>query len=167
MTDIWRNKTTDQIKHRLKMYFCMWLFLSILHYMNWLWSSASSVEASARTCSKFIIASIMEAVTTDHACVFTWCLRNWCLYYKAVELYLKCTSYMYVTFNRGESLEHSTAIQSNSRQVIAEFPIMLNLKSLFALTADPALQGVVQKHVFGKLSNHSNKTCAEENDSKH
>lgn len=74
---------------------------------------------------------------------------------------------MYVTFNRGESLEHSTTIQSNSRQVIAEFPIMLNLKSLFALTADPALQGVVQKHVFGKLSNHSNKTCAEENDSKH
>ena len=33
--------------------------------------------------------------------------------------------------------------------------------------ADPALQGVVQKHIFGKLSTHGNKTCAEENDSKH
>lgn len=51
--------------------------------------------------------------------------------------------------------------------MIAEFPITLNLKSLFALIADPALQGVVQKHIFGKLSNHGNKTCAEEHDSKH
>lgn len=72
---------------------------------------------------------------------------------------------MYITFNRGVSLKHSTAIRSNWRQVIAESPIMLNLKSLFALIADPALQGVVQKHIFGKLSSHGNKTCAEENDS--
>lgn len=109
----------------------------------------------------------MKASTIYHAHAFPWRLRSQLHYYEAVELYLKCTSYMCITFNSGVSLEHSIAIRSNSKQVIAEFPIMLNLKSLFALIADPALQGVVQKHVFGKLSNHSNKTCAEENDSKH
>lgn len=74
---------------------------------------------------------------------------------------------MSVTSNRGAKSPALHHLSINWRQVIAEFPIMLNLKSLFALIADPALQGVVQNRVFGKLSNHGNKTCAEENDSKH
>lgn len=148
------------------MYFCR-VDCFCPSYTIWLWSSVASIVVSARTCSKLGIASITKASTIYHAHAFPWRLRSRLHYYEAVELYLKCTSYMYITFNSGVSLEHSTAIRSNSKQVIAEFPIMLNLKSLFALIADPALQGVVQKHVFGKLSNHGNKTCAEENDSKH
>lgn len=35
----------------------------------------------------------------------------------------------HIIFNAGITLEHSTAILSNARQVIAEFPIMFNLKS--------------------------------------
>lgn len=116
---------------------------------------------SARTCS--VTASIVEAVTTYQAHAFTWCLRGCLLYDEAVELYLKCMSYMYITFNSVVSLEHSTAIRSNLKQVIAELPIMLNLKSLLALIADPTLQGVVKsmslasfqtmatKHVLRKI----------------
>ena len=35
----------------------------------------------------------------------------------------------HIIFNTGITLEHSAAILSNARQVIAEFPIMFNLKS--------------------------------------
>ena len=36
---------------------------------------------------------------------------------------------MHIIFNAGITLEPSAAVLSNARQVIAEFPIMFNLKS--------------------------------------
>lgn len=138
LTNIWRNKKTDHQIKQAEMYFCH-VDCFCPSYTIWLCSSLASVVVSARSFHH-----------RSHYYLPCSCFHLWLLYYEAVELYLKCTSYTYITFNRGVSLEHSTAIRSNSKQVIAEFPIMLNLKSLFALIADPALQGVVQKHVFGK-----------------
>lgn len=105
----------------------------------------------------------MKAVTIYHAHALTRCLRH---FFTRRHGAVAQVHVLYGSNLTGAGLQHSTAFHQ-LEQVIAEFPIMLNPKSLFALTADPALQGVVQKCVFGRLSKHGNKTCAEENDSKH